>query len=96
MHSDAYHEFDWQATKAARRCEWFQHRMVPREHASSEYSATRAPSHPHCPVGLTDRSGSLLRVAHRTASYPVGRTVQFRGENRRDSRLSRGENRLNY
>ena len=58
--------------------------------------ATRAPSYPHCPVGLTDRSGSLLGVAHRTASYPVGRTVQFRGENRRDSRLSRGENRLNY
>ena len=29
-------------------------------------------------------------------TFPVGRTVLIRGENRRDSRFSRGENRLNY
>jgi hypothetical protein len=29
-------------------------------------------------------------------TYPVGRTVLIRGENRHDSGLSRGENRLNY
>jgi len=37
-----------------------------------------------------------LRVAHKPASYPVGRTGPKRGENRCDSWLSRGENRQNY
>lgn len=46
-------------------------------------------------VGLTDRR-SAIRFAHSPEAYPVGRTGRFRGENRRDSWLSRGENRLNY
>jgi hypothetical protein len=54
--------------------------------------ATRRGSYPHYPVGLTDRAFK----SPTSKSYPVGRTGLLCGENRRDSWLSRGENRLNY
>jgi hypothetical protein len=49
-----------------------------------------------CPRGVNrpPLDGSPSRS--QPVSYPVGRTVPIRGVNRRDSLLSRGENRLNY
>jgi len=57
-----------------------------------------------CPIGklsalsrgVNRPTRALLRVVHRSASYPVGRTGPKCGENRCDSWLSRGENRTNY
>jgi hypothetical protein len=50
-----------------------------------------------CAARGVNRPPELQAPESSTAlTYPVGRTVLIRGENRYDSGLSRGENRQNY
>jgi hypothetical protein len=47
-------------------------------------------------VGLTDRNRRPASIRTQASKSPRGENRRFRGENRRDSWLSSGENRLNY
>jgi hypothetical protein len=58
-----------------------------RTHAATRVRAARGVNRP--PELPVPESSTAL-------TYPVGRTVLVRGENRHDSGLSRGENRQNY
>ena len=49
-----------------------------------------------CPVGLTDRTNPPARVAHGSKVIPWGELTRGVGRTGANSRLSRGENRLNY
>ena len=68
------------------------HRLHDFQAGHPDLCATRSP-HPrgvNRPTDIASPSRAEPKI------YPVGRTDLIRGENRRDSRLSRGENRLNY
>lgn len=64
--------------------------------SAADWSRLDAEHHQGCPVGLTDHPALRSESPPATMTYPVGRSGPKCGAKRRDSRLSRGENRRNY